>query len=539
MREMRRSSDQILSEKDREIADIRNMFTTLEQDYTSEVNRFDDKLLEQEREFNALLQRDIAEEKRRLTLAGVSEAEITEQMAAYEQRRFAYYRSELEKYRQSIEEERSAVQARYQALQDEYQESLKVLNDERRHIQGDTKQQEIQFRLDMERTPLAPAPSEDLAKAQTELDTLNEKRRQASLEDAHVIGMFNSVRSSLEEKRYDEGLAQTDTLLRYLQSPAQSHADPAQRNLDIFLAEAFRDIARNGLRQSDTPGESAALQDRIGTLETENFRLVESNGELQRIYEAQQQQNAGEISALQKQIAGLQAENADRAATAQAQEQNFAERQRQNAVELAVLQEQIATLGAENARLVTAAKGQNEGLTEQSRQNMAEIAELRERLTGRESEKMELVDEAEARYQDFAGLQRQNAAELAALQKRLAALEAENARLASTASTDTSDPLRTRIMELEAKNSELTRDYNKLSSAMQRISTGGPSLSMALRRISSELNKTQPLADAYQKLVDIYASYPSMGLSELRDFLNRHEVQEAFPGLAARFDQLR
>ncbi|MDR3333598.1 MAG: hypothetical protein LBT13_01745 [Treponema sp.] len=254
LQQVRQDSEVRIAEKDRDIASIRRELISLEQSQNDALLSIEEAFRKREQELQSNRERDIAAERRRLIETGVSDEDLYELLAAFEEERFTHYRDELDKYQDQIGLERQAAQKQYQELQNQYQQNLRTLNDERQLIQNEFRKKEDEFRITLEKSVSTEGTGRELEAAREELGRLNDQRQRDLLADNRISGMFMRVRISLQERRYEEALVQAESLERYL---GQDAVSSEQRDMDVYLAKALAQIARMELDKVNAPTDQS------------------------------------------------------------------------------------------------------------------------------------------------------------------------------------------------------------------------------------------------------------------------------------------
>ncbi|MDR3172594.1 MAG: hypothetical protein LBU17_13410 [Treponema sp.] len=254
LQQVRQDSEGRIAEKDRDIASIRRNLMALEQSQNDALLSIEEAFRKREQELQSDRERDIAAERKRLIETGVSDEDLYELLAVFEEERFTYYRGELDKYQDQIGLERQAAQEQYQQLQNQYQQNLRTLNDERQLIQDEFRKKEDEFRITLEKSVSNEGTGRELDAAREELAHLNDQRQRDLLADNRITGMFMRVRISLQERRYEEALVQAESLERYL---GQDSGSSEQRNMDMYLAQTLAQIARMELDKVNAPTDQS------------------------------------------------------------------------------------------------------------------------------------------------------------------------------------------------------------------------------------------------------------------------------------------
>ncbi|MDR2536374.1 MAG: hypothetical protein LBD29_10140 [Treponema sp.] len=450
---LRQDANFQLSEKDRELAEVRRQLMDLEKDQTNVLNQIEVQYSDRESEFQRLLAQDVAAERRRLIATEITAEQLDELLALYEQERFAYYQEALAKYRQQLNAERQEAESNYQRLYNQYQNNIKTINNERQVIRAEFQQKEQEVRIAGEvRLDQVQQSVPEAAEAQSTLASLETQRQQIQLEENRITGMFNQLRNALQQERYNDAVSQSESLLQYLEGSLQETPEARQRrSLDMYLASSLARIARTELHQTvERNPEIDALRTRVTSLEAENAQLTRLNNELSLALE-QARQREGEITALLSRIA-------------------------QNERELTNLNTRIMQLEQENARLILANQNLSQN-TDSDSQYETHLSALTSRIGQLEQENAKL---------------NQLNTELGALTGKITQLERENARLAQTnqelaqaadRTRRNEASLTARITQLEQENARLNRLNQDLTQASVQNRQNEASIAMLTSRI--------------------------------------------------------
>ncbi|MDR2518691.1 MAG: hypothetical protein LBD13_04680, partial [Spirochaetaceae bacterium] len=397
LRRKQEETTAILSKKEEEITAIRSQLSLLEQEQIEAAAKFSSQYRVRESEFKVLLEQDVGGERTRLIKSGVPAGRIDELLALYERERFAYYQAELDKYRGQLDAERLAAEAHFKQMQEQYQNNIRNLNEERRLVQEELRNREIEIRLGPEgQHQEQAADGSELEQAKARLTVLEVQRERSRLEENRITGMFNQVRNALQQQQYTDAVGLSQLLIQYLETTLQDNPDiRQQRNLDMYLASSLAQIARMELERAASAAnpEIPALRDRAAALEAENARLSQLNRELSAqaaaagggreaeigTLTARISQNEADINNLNLQLRQLETENARLTRTNQELTLNTENLGRQNQSERANLSNRISQLEAENARL-----------TQGAGQNQSERANLSNRISQLEAENARL-----------------------------------------------------------------------------------------------------------------------------------------------------
>ncbi|MDR0524859.1 MAG: hypothetical protein LBG90_03205 [Spirochaetaceae bacterium] len=499
IQKMRQEAEYQAAEKEREIEEMRRQLANLANEKNNALAKIETQYKDREIEDRKRLEQDIAAERERLIRSGVAIRQVDELLAVYEKERFAYYQDELAKYKEEIEQERRSAEAKFQALQNSYQKDIKSLSEERQTIQKVLQEREQELRGGP-----AGSPDPESEKARAALAALEAQRKQTQLEENRITGMFNQLRTALQQERYPSAIAQAESLIQYLEN---SSPDTNQRrSLDIYLASALAQIARNEQnRNAERSSETNTLRSRITALEEENARLNRLNTELSKTSEQDRQRNS-EIEALRARLT-------------------------QNEAKITELSERIAQLQQENARLTQA----NQNLTQNAGQTQTNTAALSERITQLQQENARLTQANQSLTQN-AGQTQTNAA---ALSERITQLQQENARLTQANQSLTQNARQTqtlseRIAQLQQENARIAAENAKLAKANENLSKDQEKAASLTNQISDWIVKLEVentrLTNINRELSQKIQPAPKYGIADVSSILRTSLEMDAESG---------
>ncbi|MDR1301483.1 MAG: hypothetical protein LBK43_03320 [Treponema sp.] len=499
IQQMRQDLDSRLGQKEQEIEAIRKQLAFIKTEERNTVNKFEDLYRQREREVQDSLEQDIASERKRLMATEVPGENIESLLAAYEQDRFAYYHAELGKYQAQLEAEQEAAQVNYQQLQDKYQQDLRNLNNERRFIQETLRQNENQRRLSIEQSTVlqaSPEPERNggLGEAQARLAVLEEQQQQVWFQEKRITGMYDEIRTSLEQEHYRDALGQAESLIRYLEANPQESLSPQQRSLDRYLAEVLAQIARTKLTRAQEPGtQTTEREGLIVRLSEDNARLTQVNQELSQALSDQDRTRVTERTGLETRIGFLEQDNARLTQSNRALSQTLATRSTEEAG-TRELETRISFLEQDNARLTQSNQELSQALTARSTGEAA-TRELEARVVVLEQNNARLTQSNQELSQALAARSTEEAA-TRELETRVVVLEQNNVRL-----TQSNQELSQVLEDQSAKAGEYSRQVAALEEENQRLNQhiAEQINALTLAERAADDRKEQISQDAYRE----------------------------------------
>jgi chromosome segregation ATPase len=266
MEAFREESEARLSEKDREIARIRERLAGLDEE-RRRLQLDSDLLLQQrEAELRAELERLLEEERGKLLQEGVSDDGIRQQLSDLEARLGEENRARIAALREQSERDLAAKDAELAGLQEQLLQRESELES---RFQAET------GRLETERSRI-----------EDQLSRLRESRQQEELVFDQLLGRYARVEAELSEGRDAAALRELESLESFLATPAIA-ALPAVRQrwpLDRFTIDSLRALI--AARQSappaaETAGEAEALAAASAAAADAERQLAEARAEIQ------------------------------------------------------------------------------------------------------------------------------------------------------------------------------------------------------------------------------------------------------------------
>lgn len=288
LQEIKRESEGLILEKDREIASIQERMASLDKEKDQLAASVETRIKAKEKELEDQLRLELDKERQRLQAEGLSETAIQERLREFERLKTEEFRSQLDGFAKKAEEERLALQGNLDKARAEYMKTLSDATAERQRIQDESRarEQALRAQLDDKNAALEAErarAADTLRSAQAELTKLNESAARAKASESQLLGLYAAARQSLREGRVEDASKTLVSLRAYLNEP-QVAALPAlqeRRELDLFAMDLIdRTIAAERAKASvDTSRLTAAL-DALTVVrnETERARAAASAG---------------------------------------------------------------------------------------------------------------------------------------------------------------------------------------------------------------------------------------------------------------------
>lgn len=268
LQEIKRESEGLILEKDREIASIQERMASLDKEKDQLVASVETRIKAKEKELDEQLRLELDKERQRLQAEGLSETAIQERLREFERMKTEEFKSQLDGFSKKAEEERLALQGNLDKARAVYMKTLSDATAERQRIQDESRAREqvLRTQLDDKNAALEAErarAADTLRSAQAELTKLNESAAKAKASESQLLGLYAAARQGLREGRIDDASKTLVSLRAYLNEP-QVAALPAlqeRRELDLFAMDLIdKTIATERAKASvDTSRLTAAL----------------------------------------------------------------------------------------------------------------------------------------------------------------------------------------------------------------------------------------------------------------------------------------
>jgi hypothetical protein len=323
---LREESEHQLSQKDRQIAEIRTRLEDLRKQAETAKLDTEARIQEREDQLRAELEAQLEAERQKLQGEGLSSTAINNQLRTLEQRLIAENESRLADFRTQSEAELADKEAEIAALEEQSRQSLLRFQQERTALQQQFSQREEELRAQL----AAQAAEAQSAQAEVadQLARLREQRQREQLVLDQILSSYNQVESSLQSGRYEAALRDLSNLESYLAQLPVANLPSVQNRIptERFLIASLRSLievqrtatAEAGAQPVETTSAADNLLASIAGTVAEADRLVQSGDTVgaERLYSSA----VGQIPDIQRSHTYL-VEAARRAALAESQGQ--------------------------------------------------------------------------------------------------------------------------------------------------------------------------------------------------------------------------
>jgi hypothetical protein len=301
IQEIKKETEARLKEKEQEINSIQSRLQEIDKERNELQANMDLRVKEKEDALRKALDAELAEERRKLSAQGLSEAAIAERMKRLEDEKSSQFNSQLANFRRDAEAERAKIEANLQKLQSDFQQTLATLNTERRRIADESRKREDSLRaqldaqtraLETERTK----SQEQLSQAESEIRRLSEQQEKTQLVESQILGFYNATRGHLNSGNIEEAKQSLTSMKNYLneESIAALPGIQRRREIDLVVVDAFAAMVDDALRRqresmsiSNVLKTGAMVEEIRRTVGLANAAYTAGNiGEAERLYTA-------------------------------------------------------------------------------------------------------------------------------------------------------------------------------------------------------------------------------------------------------------
>jgi len=258
--ELKKESRERLQEKDREIGQIQNRLSRLDQERQDLESSMSTRIQERERELRSALETELAAERQRLRGQGISEADIDARLRAIEAQKSQEYNSRLAAFRAQAEDERRRAEENLRTLQSEYNQSLQGLNRERDQLTQEARKREDELRSQAEaRTRTLEREKSSI---EQQLTRIAEERQKEDLVTNQLNGFYATIREQLRGARYDQALQTLGNIKTYLgeEGIAQLPVVVKRRDVEFFVIDSLTRLVETQKSRETTDTASLVAQ---------------------------------------------------------------------------------------------------------------------------------------------------------------------------------------------------------------------------------------------------------------------------------------
>ncbi len=237
--ELKRESQEQLQAKEREIGQIQDRLSRLDQERRDLESSITMRIQGRESELRAALQQELAGERERLRGQGISEDDIAARMRTVEAQKSQEYSGRLAAFRAQAEDERRRAEENLRVMQAEYSKSLQGLNRERDQLAQDSRRREDDLRAQLDSRTRSLETEKSTIERQ--LARIAEERQKEDLVASQLNGLYAGVREQMAAASYDPALQTLANIRAYLGQDgiAQLPAVAKRRDVELFVVDSL------------------------------------------------------------------------------------------------------------------------------------------------------------------------------------------------------------------------------------------------------------------------------------------------------------
>ncbi len=534
--EFKKESEKRLQEKESEIENIKSDLLKIEQEREALAADIEEQISSREEELRRQLEQSLAEERERLENQGISEEELQQRLAEFQEARsgeideaVSRFRGEMEAELQEKEQELAEAEATAQRILDEAGREREELIEETRR-----REEELQSQYEEEMEQL----SVQAGRVQEELEELSELRKNEQLVLDQISSMYLQIESAIEERKPQEAMDRIKALRDLIERPSVSRLPSLEkrREVDNFLISTLEEYVNKTQRSTaDTSLLDSAklLASAKASVESAQEALAEGDGYTARRYFSQALSTVPELDTAHEEINILDALNrgarvdellalAEEAASAGSTDE-AADRYAAAAAEASPANSEKARSAVNRLEeLITARYQESQNALEEK------IAEVNEKLAAASQEIPPLEERIEA-------LQEELEAENTAVENRLRSLEEEKSQLQHRISQ-----LNGEIEDLEIRHSAAKEQADRLQKNLEEAAneiasmvSGTGTNSLLLEAV----DRYSRFRDTQRSLLSSAGEGSGRAEKNFEEFLRSNEISSLFPDLAEIYRQ--
>ncbi len=274
---LKQESAQQLQQKDRAIVEIQQKLQTISKEREQLRSQTDSQIQARAKELTADLERQLAEEKKRLEAQGVSAAEAKNRLSQFEQTARQKYADDLAAARRQAEAALADKARQISSLSAQYDQQLAAAQADRVKLQEELAQKEAQLQSQYQQRE--QALESERAKATSELDRVRRQQEEENLVLDQITSGYLSVNRALSASDYALAAKNLDALKQLLDQPAVAliPAVSKRRSVELFLIgsldELIRARATRSPQTAPAPAETSIQLQSVSNLVERGDRL--------------------------------------------------------------------------------------------------------------------------------------------------------------------------------------------------------------------------------------------------------------------------
>ena len=262
--QLKRESQEQLQAKEREIGQIQNRLSRLDQERQELESSIATRVQDRERELRGALEQELASERERLRGQGISEDDIATRMRTLEAQKSQEYSSRLAAFRAQAEDERRRAEENLRVMQAEYNQSLQTLNRERDTLAQDARRREEDLRNQLETR--TRSLEREKSTIEQQMARIAEERQKEDLVASQIGALYAGVRDQMAAGRYDQALQTLGNIRSYLGQDgiAQLPAVVKRRDVETFVVDSLTRLVETQKSRDTT--DTASLVEQAGLI---------------------------------------------------------------------------------------------------------------------------------------------------------------------------------------------------------------------------------------------------------------------------------
>ena len=249
---LKAESEQRLTEKEQAISEIQGRLEEMNQERIQLESNTEAIIQEREAELRASMEEELARERTRLQEQGVSQEDIANRLADFEEQQQAEFASTLESVKNQAAEALERQKETLDQLSSEYEQALSSAEQEKTALLDELTRQEASLLAEFQQKE-AVLESDRLDALQA-LDAIRSEQESEQLVLDQILSFYDSVRRHLSTADLDGALASLGELRSYLNQSDVATLEGVRRRrmVEIFLIDSLEKLV-DEQKQSESP----------------------------------------------------------------------------------------------------------------------------------------------------------------------------------------------------------------------------------------------------------------------------------------------
>ncbi len=227
LEELKKESEQKLSEKDSQINQIQSELSELDRQSRELADTMEQRIADRETELRSALEAELERERQNMRSAGRTEADISAELERIEAARMAEYDAEIQAFRNENEKALEAQRQELEAARRQNEQLLAQVNSEKDQIRQETaaRENELTAQYEAEKSALA----EEAAAAAAKIEELTRNRERESLVIDQINGSYEQIFNLIRNSSYEQAISAIQSLNEYINDPTLSNLAAVQK----------------------------------------------------------------------------------------------------------------------------------------------------------------------------------------------------------------------------------------------------------------------------------------------------------------------